>query len=68
MEQINQQAQNYFQFPVIVKNPVYMNCHGEQQYNELLKIVGAENTKAVQIGGASGTCLPKITVRQATCI
>jgi [NiFe] hydrogenase diaphorase moiety large subunit len=27
--------------------------------NELLNIVGAENTKAVQIGGASGVCLPK---------
>jgi [NiFe] hydrogenase diaphorase moiety large subunit len=27
--------------------------------NELLKIVGAENVKAVQIGGASGVCLPK---------
>jgi [NiFe] hydrogenase diaphorase moiety large subunit len=27
--------------------------------NELLKIVGAENIKAVQIGGASGVCLPK---------
>jgi len=27
--------------------------------NELLEIVGAENTKAVQIGGASGFCYPK---------
>jgi [NiFe] hydrogenase diaphorase moiety large subunit len=27
--------------------------------NELLTIVEAKNTKAVQIGGASGTCLPK---------
>jgi [NiFe] hydrogenase diaphorase moiety large subunit len=27
--------------------------------NELLKIVEAENTKAVQIGGASGVCLPR---------
>jgi [NiFe] hydrogenase diaphorase moiety large subunit len=27
--------------------------------NELLKIVGAEKIKAVQIGGASGVCLPK---------
>lgn len=27
--------------------------------NELLEIVGATNTKAVQIGGASGTCIPK---------
>ena len=27
--------------------------------NELLKIVEAENVKAVQIGGASGVCLPK---------
>lgn len=27
--------------------------------NELLDIVGAKNTKAVQIGGASGACLPK---------
>lgn len=26
---------------------------------ELLSIVGAENTKAVQIGGASGICVPK---------
>jgi [NiFe] hydrogenase diaphorase moiety large subunit len=26
---------------------------------ELLKIVGAKNTKAVQIGGASGVCVPK---------
>lgn len=27
--------------------------------SELLSIVGAENTKAVQIGGASGICVPK---------
>ena len=27
--------------------------------NELLKIVEAKNTKAVQVGGASGVCLPK---------
>ena len=27
--------------------------------NELLTTVGAENTKAVQIGGASGLCIPK---------
>lgn len=27
--------------------------------NELLELVGAENTKAVQIGGASGFCYPK---------
>ena len=27
--------------------------------NELLKIVEAKNTKAVQVGGASGNCLPK---------
>ena len=27
--------------------------------NELLKIVEANNTKAVQVGGASGNCLPK---------
>ncbi|MFA3781938.1 NADH-quinone oxidoreductase subunit F [Melioribacteraceae bacterium 4301-Me] len=27
--------------------------------SELLKIVGAKNTKAVQVGGASGICLPK---------
>ncbi len=27
--------------------------------NELLKIAGAKNTKAVQIGGASGSCIPK---------
>jgi [NiFe] hydrogenase diaphorase moiety large subunit len=27
--------------------------------NELLEIVGATNTKAVQVGGASGTCIPK---------
>lgn len=27
--------------------------------NELLEIVGARNTKAVQVGGASGTCIPK---------
>ncbi len=27
--------------------------------NELLEIVGAANTKAVQVGGASGTCIPK---------
>lgn len=27
--------------------------------NELLEVVGANNTKAVQIGGASGTCFPK---------
>lgn len=26
--------------------------------NELLKITGAENTKAIQVGGASGVCLP----------
>jgi [NiFe] hydrogenase diaphorase moiety large subunit len=27
--------------------------------NQLLKIVEAKNTKAVQVGGASGTCVPK---------
>lgn len=27
--------------------------------NEFLEIVGARNTKAVQVGGASGTCIPK---------
>ncbi len=27
--------------------------------NKLLEIVEAENTKAVQVGGASGTCIPK---------
>jgi [NiFe] hydrogenase diaphorase moiety large subunit len=27
--------------------------------NELLELVGAKNTKAVQVGGASGTCIPK---------
>lgn len=27
--------------------------------NQLLKIVEAKNTKAVQVGGASGTCIPK---------
>ena len=27
--------------------------------SELLKLVGANNTKAVQIGGASGVCIPK---------
>ncbi len=27
--------------------------------NELLEIVGAHNTKAVQVGGASGQCVPK---------
>jgi [NiFe] hydrogenase diaphorase moiety large subunit len=27
--------------------------------NELLEIVGARNTKAVQVGGASGQCIPK---------
>lgn len=27
--------------------------------NELLEIVGAKNTKAVQVGGASGICIPK---------
>ncbi len=27
--------------------------------NELLELVEAKNTKAVQVGGASGTCLPK---------
>ena len=27
--------------------------------SELLEIVGAKNTKAVQIGGASGICIPK---------
>ncbi len=26
---------------------------------ELLELVGAKNTKAVQVGGASGTCIPK---------
>ncbi|MBA4251292.1 MAG: iron hydrogenase [Chlorobiaceae bacterium] len=26
---------------------------------ELLKIVGAQNTKAIQVGGASGICIPK---------
>ncbi|MBX2975503.1 MAG: iron hydrogenase [Ignavibacteriaceae bacterium] len=27
--------------------------------NELIKIVDAENTKAIQVGGASGVCIPK---------
>ena len=27
--------------------------------NELLEIVGARNTKAVQVGGASGVCIPR---------
>lgn len=27
--------------------------------NELIKIVEAENTKAIQVGGASGVCIPK---------
>lgn len=27
--------------------------------SELLKLVGAKNTKAVQVGGASGVCIPK---------
>lgn len=27
--------------------------------SELLDLVGAKNTKAVQVGGASGTCIPK---------
>jgi [NiFe] hydrogenase diaphorase moiety large subunit len=27
--------------------------------SELLKVVGARNTKAVQVGGASGICIPK---------
>lgn len=27
--------------------------------NELLELVGARNTKAVQVGGASGICIPK---------
>jgi [NiFe] hydrogenase diaphorase moiety large subunit len=27
--------------------------------NELLELVEAKNTKAVQIGGASGVCIPK---------
>jgi len=27
--------------------------------SELLELVGAKNTKAVQIGGASGVCIPK---------
>jgi [NiFe] hydrogenase diaphorase moiety large subunit len=27
--------------------------------NELIEIVDAKNTKAVQVGGASGTCIPK---------
>jgi [NiFe] hydrogenase diaphorase moiety large subunit len=27
--------------------------------NELIEVVGAKNTKAVQIGGASGVCIPK---------
>jgi [NiFe] hydrogenase diaphorase moiety large subunit len=27
--------------------------------NEVLEIVGAKNTKAVQVGGASGICIPK---------
>jgi [NiFe] hydrogenase diaphorase moiety large subunit len=33
--------------------------------NELLNIVGAENTKAVQVGGASGVCLPKSQFNRA---
>ena len=59
MEQINHPDQNYFLFPVTVKNPVFMNYPGEQKYSNLLELVGAKNTKAVQIGGASGICIPK---------
>ena len=38
-EQINQQVQNYFQFPVIVKNRVFMNFHGELQLMNCLKLL-----------------------------
>ena len=42
-----------------MKNQGFMNCRGELQYIELLKFVDAKNTKAVQVGGASGICVPK---------
>lgn len=35
--------------------------------NELLKVTGAENTKAVQIGGASGICLPESQFDRKIC-
>jgi [NiFe] hydrogenase diaphorase moiety large subunit len=33
--------------------------------SELLDLVGAKNTKAVQVGGASGTCIPKCQFERA---
>ncbi|MCF8239981.1 MAG: iron hydrogenase [Melioribacteraceae bacterium] len=41
------------------KNPGVYELPWGTSINELLEIVGAENTKAVQVGGASGVCLPK---------
>jgi [NiFe] hydrogenase diaphorase moiety large subunit len=34
---------------------------------ELLELVGAENTKAVQVGGASGMCIPKTQFDRKLC-
>lgn len=40
------------------KNPGVYELPWGTTINEVLKLVEAENTKAVQIGGASGVCLP----------
>jgi [NiFe] hydrogenase diaphorase moiety large subunit len=39
--------------------PGVYELHWGISINELLKVVDAENTKAVQVGGASGVCIPK---------
>lgn len=41
------------------KNPGVYELPWGTSINELLEIVGAENAKAVQVGGASGSCLSK---------
>lgn len=41
------------------KKPGVYELSWGTKIEELLKIVGATNTKAVQVGGASGTCIPE---------
>jgi len=40
-------------------NPGVYELPWGTKISELLKLVGAKNTKAVQVGGASGICIPK---------
>ena len=41
------------------ENPGVYELPWGTKISELLKLVGAKNTKAVQVGGASGVCIPK---------